>query len=177
MVLPVVGKHNAIVVAHPDDETLWAGGLPIRFYDRQWTVICCSVPSADPIRAKKFEEACHVLGADWMRNEVRDSNFALPAIDLMTFDCIFTHNKEGEYGHKDHIAVHDWVCRNFKGNSYGFLGTQYELHLKTDEAAQKMLALQCYDHVSPYDTEVKWKALLKRHYSDRDFFKEGYDRI
>ena len=52
---------RAIVVAHPDDEVLWAGGLPLRF-PGDWTVVCCSTPAKDPVRAEHFFDACDVLG-------------------------------------------------------------------------------------------------------------------
>ena len=55
-------ENNVIVTAHPDDEVLWASSLPIRYKEAKWTIICCSVPRHDSIRAWKFFDACEVLG-------------------------------------------------------------------------------------------------------------------
>ena len=43
---------SVCVVAHPDDETLFAAGAIIRS-GGDWTVICCSTPESDPIRDRK----------------------------------------------------------------------------------------------------------------------------
>src|ERR1051325_7321430 len=55
-------ENAVMVVAHPDDESLWGAGIVLR-YKKNWTVICCTVPYHDPIRAEKFRNACGVLGA------------------------------------------------------------------------------------------------------------------
>ena len=177
MVLQDVGNNNAIIVAHPDDETLWAGGLPIRFKDKKWTVICCSVPVADPERAHKFVNVCEFLGVDWMKNDRLESDFDVPHVDLSPFDCIFTHNANGEYGNRHHIRVHDWVCEKAKGVVYTFLGSEYILRLTPEERNHKLAALSEYNHTSPLDNEPKFLALLHRYFAGKDFGVEAYDRI
>ena len=45
---------NLMVVAHPDDETMWGGSLPIR-YPGDWFIVCCTVPKRDPERDNQPE--------------------------------------------------------------------------------------------------------------------------
>lgn len=95
-------------MAHPDDESVWAGGYLSRNPDTD--VICCSVPHADPERCGDFFRACDVLGVrGWIvgglsQNERLDPE---PAKNLVRrYDRIITHNRVGEYGHGAHIQLH-----------------------------------------------------------------------
>ena len=54
-------KTVAIIVAHPDDETLWAGGTMLSNPEWQYFVACLC-RKTDPNRAPKFEKALDVLG-------------------------------------------------------------------------------------------------------------------
>ena len=113
MVREDVGLNNVIVTSHPDDEVLWAGGLPICFPGK-WTIICCSVPRHDSIRAWKFFDACNVLGVTprlipSTESEPGEVLRNLEIHDLSSFDCIVTHNQWGEYGHLHHQTVHKHI--------------------------------------------------------------------
>ena len=59
---PISGPTVAVIVAHPDDETLWAGGAVL--LHPEWR---CSIFSlcraSDPDRAPRFERAARELGA------------------------------------------------------------------------------------------------------------------
>lgn len=172
------GQHNAIVMAHPDDETLWAGGLPIVFPDLNWTVICCSIPRRDPVRAWKFHDACVMLGAmprllPYREQEINEVPVGLDTIDLSPFDCVVTHNQYGEYGHFHHQCVHRWVTEfsRYAGRivtlGYRFNATgAFRVELSPEQLQLKLAALACYDHELPYEGEVmaKWKALRRRYY-------------
>src|SRR5262245_29588921 len=94
----------AVVTAHPDDESLWCGGLLLR-YPGNWTVICCSTPKRDPIRAYKFFDACERLGARGrivVQPEDLNTKLSFAWIDLSPYDLIVTHGEAGEYGHPHH---------------------------------------------------------------------------
>lgn len=172
----IIGQHNAIVVAHPDDETLWAGGLPIAFPDRMWTIICCSIPARDPVRAWKFYEACLVLGAmprllPMPEQPINCPPIGLDMIDLNQFDCVVTHNQWGEYGHFHHAKVHEFVKERYKrpfltfGYRKGNIGDEF-LRLNEQEVDQKLAAMRCYNHILEYNGEdmTKWEALCHRYY-------------
>jgi LmbE family N-acetylglucosaminyl deacetylase len=180
-------RNGAIVIAHPDDEVLWCGGLMIR-YPSRWTVICCSIPRADPIRAYKFFAACDVLGAKGrlLPFEEAESHKPLPhlgALDLDAFDCIVTHNEFGEYGHVQHQRLHHAIMDRWPGKTvtigYGEAASDHAtcIALTESEMVRKLAALRCYDHVSPNDGKPKWQALLDRYGSQFDLSVETYERF
>lgn len=168
-----------MIVAHPDDETLWGGGYLLR-YPGDWTVQCCSVPVADPVRAVRFREACARLGA---RSVVHDSpdRFETPLAGLdgldLAFDQIVTHGLAGEYGHPHHQQVSGYVLCHARCPVVTF-GGPTELLLTTAERAAKLHALKAYDHVLPYDgvPMAKWEALLIR-YGAAWLERETYDGL
>ena len=174
----------ACITAHPDDEVLWAGGL---LQKGDWTVICCSIPRIDPIRAYKFHVCCEILGVNSRVLPFTESDPSTPLKhleyfgieDLNEFDGVLTHNSTGEYGHTHHKQVHQYVVDNFKGPIYtfGFGVGEYKLELSEKEQMRKMFALQRYDHRLPYNggTPMKWEALLHRYMQDQDFTVETFD--
>jgi LmbE family N-acetylglucosaminyl deacetylase len=98
----------ALVVAHPDDETLWAGGLMLMHPEVKWTVVTLCRKS-DPDRAPKFFKALEKLRADGFMADLDDGPEQTPldsehvqeTIELLLpskkFDLIITHSTSGEY--------------------------------------------------------------------------------
>ncbi|MBI4283599.1 MAG: PIG-L family deacetylase [Chloroflexi bacterium] len=98
----------ALVVAHPDDETLWAGGTIIMHPDWQWMVVSlCRRNDAD--RRVRFQHATQELGATGAMGELDDGpeQTPLPEDEVQQtlrsllpdrhFDLILTHSPYGEY--------------------------------------------------------------------------------
>ena len=98
----------AVIVAHPDDETLWAGGTILLHPEACWTVIALCRKS-DPDRAPKFVQALERLG---VAGEIGDLDDGLEQVSLASlqvqdavlellpsgrFDLIITHGPWGEY--------------------------------------------------------------------------------
>lgn len=184
-------KQCVMVVAHPDDETLWGAGLLLS-EPGDWTVICCSVPRHDSIRAWKFFDACDVLG---VKGRIIPSTETSPdedlkhldIIDLSEFDWIVTHNAQGEYGHKHHRHVHRAVTERYSHKKIWTFGHRrigqgsISIKLSDVQCAQKMKALNRYNHLHPYMGKniPKWEALLHR-YRDVEginLFTETYDEF
>jgi LmbE family N-acetylglucosaminyl deacetylase len=109
------------IVAHPDDEIIWCGGLILRHRDWAWTVLSlCRADDAD--RAPKFRRACEHVGATGFISDLDDGTPLAeidPSRDLMPrieerlgraeWDLCLTHGQNGEYGHRRHVQVHQAV--------------------------------------------------------------------
>lgn len=110
-------RRVAVVVAHPDDETLWAGGLLLSHPEwSPFVVTLCR--GSDPERAPKFLSALERLTAQGVMGDLDDSpdQAPLPAtlvrdtlLSLLPgrdFDLLITHAPRGEYTrHRRHEEV------------------------------------------------------------------------
>ncbi|MBN1126978.1 MAG: PIG-L family deacetylase [Sedimentisphaerales bacterium] len=98
----------AVIVAHPDDETLWAGGTILAHPDSQWTIITLCRGS-DPDRRSKFFQILDSLHASGNMADLNDgpeqnalaeeevNETILSLLSEKRFDLILTHSLEGEY--------------------------------------------------------------------------------
>jgi LmbE family N-acetylglucosaminyl deacetylase len=101
-------KAVAVIVAHPDDETLWAGGTILSHPSWHWFVVCLSRGS-DTERAPKFYNALKVLKSEGIMGDLDDEpeqkplhgkvveQAILDLLPLKHFDLIISHNPSGEY--------------------------------------------------------------------------------
>ena len=101
-------KVAAVIVAHPDDETLWAGGTILSHPSWQWNIICLTRKS-DEERAGKFYKALKILGAMGVMGDLDDGpeqkpldgkeveETILQLLPPVKFDLIISHNPGGEY--------------------------------------------------------------------------------
>jgi LmbE family N-acetylglucosaminyl deacetylase len=97
-----------VIVAHPDDETLWAGGTMLLHSETRWTVITLCRKS-DPDRAAKFQRVMEYLGAKGIMGDLDDSpeqsplaerevkKAILSLLPMDKFDLVLTHSRWGEY--------------------------------------------------------------------------------
>lgn len=111
------GSNIAVIVAHPDDETLWCGGTILENPYSDWFVAClCRKNDSD--RAPKFQKVLNILQAPGKMGDLDDGPDQLPLamkevkkaiLELLPpekFDLIITHNPSGEYTrHKRHEEV------------------------------------------------------------------------
>ena len=103
-----ISKSVAIIVAHPDDETLWAGGT-IMSHPFWKCFIVCICRASDKDRAPKFYKVLKILKAEGTMGDLDDGPDQNPLnkqmveqtiLDLLPvrlFDLIITHNAQGEY--------------------------------------------------------------------------------
>lgn len=118
------------LVAHPDDESWLLGGLLARWHREgaHTTVVCATDGEAGVdrqgrrgeelrwVRVAELEAACAVLGAELLRLEAPDGGLDAfpvePTIERLRPLCadalVVTHGRDGDYGHRDHVAVAGW---------------------------------------------------------------------
>ena len=101
-------KTVAVIVAHPDDETLWAGGTILSHPSWQCFIVCLCRGS-DKDRAPKFLKALQVLGSEGIMGDLDDGpeqkpldeneleHTILQLLPSMHFDLMISHNPGGEY--------------------------------------------------------------------------------
>jgi LmbE family N-acetylglucosaminyl deacetylase len=110
-------KTVAVIVAHPDDETLWAGGTILSNPDWQCFIVSLCRKN-DPDRAPKFGKVLNILGAKGIMGDMDDGpeqkplpgseveNSILKLLPYAHFDLIITHSIYGEYTrHRRHEEV------------------------------------------------------------------------
>lgn len=98
----------AVIVAHPDDETLWTGGTILSHPSWNWFIITlCRASDRD--RAPKFFQALKAFGAEGTMGDLDDSPEQKPLTETEVqgtilqllppthFDLIISHNPAGEY--------------------------------------------------------------------------------
>ncbi|MEM4625199.1 MAG: PIG-L family deacetylase, partial [Candidatus Pacearchaeota archaeon] len=108
-----------IIVAHPDDETIWMGGYLLRNKKIWNTEIVSLCRKNDKDRAPKFMKVCKTYNARPFIFALDDAEegyykkISLKSIESYlipffnkSYDLLFTHGSNGEYGHVRHKEVH-----------------------------------------------------------------------
>ena len=116
----------AVIVAHPDDEVLWCGGLLLS--RPSWAVfVACLTRGSDPDRAPRFRCVLERLGAQGALGDLDDGPeqkplptgqvqaLILALLPQRSYDLILTHGLGGEYTrHRRHEEIAEAVhalCR------------------------------------------------------------------
>ncbi len=111
-----------VIVAHPDDETLWAGGQILARPEWDWTIVALCRGS-DSDRAPKFRRVLERLNARGAMADLDDGPEQTPLpwaevqdaiLSLLcgtAFDAVLTHGPRGEYTrHRRHEEVSQAVA-------------------------------------------------------------------
>lgn len=103
----ISSKKVALIVAHPCDETLWAGGTILSHPSWDWFIVClCS--KGEPDRVLKYKEALQLLRAEGVIGDLDGRSDQKPLNDTEVeqtiknllpahyFDLIISHHPIGE---------------------------------------------------------------------------------
>jgi len=142
-----------VIVAHPDDETLWAGGL-ILMHPEWHCKVFSLCRASDEDRAPKFQHVLLRLGASGYMADFDDGpeqsalsekevqQEVLNFIDNNHFDLVLSHGPQGEYTrHRRHEEVSTavltlWHNRHLNANKIGLFAytDNNKKHLPLPEA-------------------------------------------
>jgi LmbE family N-acetylglucosaminyl deacetylase len=120
-----------VIVAHPDDEIVFFGGVIGDLVATSWRVdvVCTISVFGDPVltgtRRAEFRRACWMAGARAEMLEFEDTAGPMPVQrltaalrrinDTREYASVYTHGVWGEYGHQHHrdvcVAVHRAFAR------------------------------------------------------------------
>ena len=114
-------KSVAVIVAHPDDETLWAGGTILSQPLWDWFILSLCRGN-DPDRSPKFYQALQILNAKGSMSDLDDGPEQTPIapnqvqenilqrLPSKQFDLLLSHSPAGEYTrHRRHEEIGEAV--------------------------------------------------------------------
>ena len=112
---------NLMIVAHPDDETLFGGD---HIKNGNYFIVCITSGN-NSTRKEEFEEVLEKTGCGGIILSYPDKLFCLRShwtfwkdaikedisyiVSYKNWESIVTHNKDGEYGHIQHKLLHSIV--------------------------------------------------------------------
>jgi len=108
--------NKLMIVAHPDDEALFGGAELLTHSDEYKVVVIDEYH--DKIRRKEFKASMKFIGIEdyehWTGYKGGEDYYRekliyelLRVLRERDYKKIVTHNKQGEYGHPRHRALHD----------------------------------------------------------------------
>lgn len=112
-----------LIVAHPDDEAIFFGNWLLN--NKGSVKVICITGGKDPVRRSEFIKSMSICGI--LDFEIWDYEYSLLPLDnkesivddlyrikfSSQWDMIVTHGRYGEYGHLQHIEVHEMVTSIF----------------------------------------------------------------
>ena len=121
--------NGCVVVAHPDDEVCWFGGLILSTAHIKWHIVCCSYPvipgeikrKEDFFKACKHAKLSHEMMdiAEPRTRDKMDRIESLRKLNLSKYDIVLTH---GNFGHLHHRCIGSQIRELYNGP---IIGTNY----------------------------------------------------
>jgi LmbE family N-acetylglucosaminyl deacetylase len=175
---------NVMIVAHPDDETIWGGAHLIR---DNYLVICITC-GTNNTRVKEIKSVLKetndqliMLGypdkvngqrSDWKNDKTNILSDLKRILSLKKWNLIVTHNAEGEYGHEHHKMTHSLVL-----DAYNDLNLNEDLYFFGKYYSKKKMEKLQELPPSITEEELKEKERLIDLYKSQDFVTEKFGQM
>lgn len=176
-----------LVVAHADDETIFAGGLILCSRKTKWTIICVNPQGSQ--RKAEFLSACQFL-ANESGNQINPISLD-PVLDSQGhinmswldkqlrsyatgYDFVLTHNREGEYGNENHRRVHRCVIDSISNPNIWVFISPGSKNVNQEKLKSKKPEGNVTLYLSPEIRKLKIEAFQECHVSQAKLY--GYDK-
>lgn len=152
---------NLMIVAHPDDETIWGGA---HLLEEDYFVVCVTCGNV-AIRDEEFKTVMGITGdsytflgypdlagwgiSDWVEEKDSIKKDLEQIIGSREWKSVVTHNPDGEYGHKHHKMLSAMVSEVTNKDNLYYFGRYY-----TNDAIPVM------DKVDNYLYNIKMNNLI-----------------
>lgn len=172
--------NNLMIVAHPDDESLWGGAHLLK---DNYLVVCVTC-GTNQTRVNEFVKIMNttndkyiMLGYpdktngerdNWDNHRANISKDLESIINLKEWDVIVTHNPDGEYGHQHHKMTSAITSDIVKTDNLYYFGIYHS----------KKTITEYYDEMSPInDKYLSDKRRLVSIYKSQDFVQTMFDHM
>ena len=176
---------NLMIVAHPDDETLWGG---VHLLKDRYLVVCVTCGrnktryheikqvleiSDDELIALWYPDKIKGKRDDWYTYYGSLHNELYKLITLKKWNLIVTHNPEGEYGHFQHRMVNSNVT-----DIYNNLNLDTDLYYFGKYYSKRAIVNhpEATYKISDEDLEIKTQQMIKK-YKSQKFIEKKFKQM
>lgn len=168
---PVKEPHALMIVAHPDDESIW-GGQHLLDQKGEYVVVCLTSKN-NPTRNKEFHQAIkqvHDQGvmyaypdkvqgkrSQWKKEHKQIEKTIRYWVRKKHWTKIVTHNPDGEYGHQHHRMTSEMVTKEVKKihetNRLVYFGKYYKKGNLPFSMRQKKMSVEKKNLLKAYGSQ------------------------
>jgi len=171
--------NNLMIVAHPDDESLWGG---VHLSKSDYLVVCVTCGN-DKKRLKEFNKAIDEFDNiglslnypditnkkidNWSKDYYKIEKDLKDIISYKKWNTIVTHNPDGEFDHPHHKMISTMISKNTDKNKLFYFNKFYN-----DDQIENLG--YCMKTIS--DKELLLKEYLLDNYSKKERLMDDYGK-